>query len=365
MAIAHNSTLFLGNGTGNLSALYTPPSTPRGVLVGVVQDSGTTNELTSVTYGAAAMAPVALSPLVHANGTEDGVVYYYFLGSSIPTGAQTVTVNVNGTGSVKAARVWTVTAAADTEVVDTKTLDSASTATPSVTLVTPAGVETYIVAALHTGESAGGNVDADVGYTEENVFDFGVAVCQFVRRSAIATGGNITVGWTLTAGAEEAGVLAVAIREVSGSNTSPDTPNGIVGARATTTTVLNGDAFADDDVGDLHAASDWEVDVTAGDFSSPVFQSLDDATNKTTITATGLSAGTAYKFRVRYKDDSGDAGTQWSSWSTAVDFATLHEGITLPESIEIVFDVGTALAGLVRRGKSGSVGINSGLSIGL
>lgn len=216
MAIAFDKVTGLGNGTTGLSVLHTPIGTPRGALVLVVQDAGATDEVTSVTYGASAMSAVALSPNLHTTGLEDGVLYGYFLGSSVPTGAQTVTVNVNGTGSTKVGWVATVTAAADTSVEDTSILDSGGVANPSVVL--DIASDSWIAAIIHSGQGTTGSVTEGTDYTNQSKFDFGAAVAQMVYRTNIATAGAITVDWTVAS--EEAGILAVAIKEGVSSGTT-------------------------------------------------------------------------------------------------------------------------------------------------
>lgn len=106
------------------------------------------------------------------------------------------------------------------------------------------------------------------------------------------------------------------------ANTKPATPTLTVGDVGQTTADLSGSAFSDPD-GDGHEASRWQVDVEGGDFSSPVYDSGEDESNLTSITAIGLSPGRSYVARLQYKDDSEqEDGTEYSSWSTEVSFTT-------------------------------------------
>lgn len=97
----------------------------------------------------------------------------------------------------------------------------------------------------------------------------------------------------------------------------PDTPTLTVDDVGETDVDVSGSAYNHAD-GDPHAASQWQVDLQAGDFSTPVFDSGDDTTNLTSRNISGLSVGTGYKARVRYKDDDGI----YSDWSNAVNFTT-------------------------------------------
>lgn len=101
-------------------------------------------------------------------------------------------------------------------------------------------------------------------------------------------------------------------------NDPPDTPTLTVDEAREDEADLSGSAFSDPD-GDNHAASQWQVDVAGGDFSTPVFDSGRDVTNLLSITATGLTAETDYIARVRYEDDGSGS---FSEWSTEVSFTT-------------------------------------------
>jgi hypothetical protein len=87
------------------------------------------------------------------------------------------------------------------------------------------------------------------------------------------------------------------------------------------TPTLKASAFSDSDTGDTHAASQWQISTTAGNYSSPVFDSSTDTSNLITITIPSgkLDYSTAYYWHVRYQDNHGD----WSNWSTETSFTTL------------------------------------------
>ena len=96
------------------------------------------------------------------------------------------------------------------------------------------------------------------------------------------------------------------------SNVSPTT-----GAGASLTPTLSSSGYSDEE-GDSHLASQWQVTTTAGNYSSPAYDSLVDATHLTSITvpADKLTGGTPYYWRVRYQDYWG----QWSAYSTETSF---------------------------------------------
>lgn len=144
----------------------------------------------------------------------------------------------------------------------------------------------------------------------------GIALASLVQTGGPTATGDFT--WAQTNGSTR--TLAFSIRPAV-TAVVPDTPTANAAASITTTgAALSASAFSDGDA-DAHLNSDWQVDEAAGDFSSNAFESLADATHKTSISATGLAPHTAYKYRVRYRDDSG--ATDTSEWSTPVSFSTL------------------------------------------
>jgi hypothetical protein len=107
------------------------------------------------------------------------------------------------------------------------------------------------------------------------------------------------------------------------SSRPPGQPSNVSPTNATTNVVvtptLQSSVFSDPDTGDTHAASQWQVTVTSGNYSSPVFDSGTDTTHLTSITTPSLNYSTTYYWHVRYQDNH-DA---WSSWSTETSFTTL------------------------------------------
>lgn len=217
MAIAHDAVSNSGLGTTALGWTHTPTGTPRGVVVLVVQDVGSGDEVTSVTYGGTAMTRVAY--LASVLGGEDGAVYAYFLGASVPTGSQAVAVNVDATGSNKGAAAFTVTASTDTEVDTFDSLDSASLDDPSITLST--SQECMVYAGLHSGQGVPTAVTAGAAYTQSHAGDdFGVALAEFERSTSPIAAGSVVVDFASVA-ADEVGMIALAIREVVAASGVP------------------------------------------------------------------------------------------------------------------------------------------------
>jgi hypothetical protein len=99
---------------GSFSWTHAPSGTPRGVLC-FTHVNANADDATAVDYGASAMASVSGGRAVDTAG-EPGDTKAWFLGSSVPTGNQTVTVTRNNNSNVMYASCVTVTASSDTEV---------------------------------------------------------------------------------------------------------------------------------------------------------------------------------------------------------------------------------------------------------
>ena len=207
MAIAYDAASAATPGTGNLSWTHTPVGTPRGVMVFIVQDGSTSDQVSSVTYGGDAMTEVCFA----ANTGTAGYVYGYWLGTSIPTGAQTVAVTVSG-ATAKAAGCITVTAAADLVVDDAPDGDLGSVADPSIDVTVATGRVAYIAGALHSAESTPTDLTPASGFTQVTEYDFGFQVGSIIRRDATDTAGTVSVAWT-DAVAENSAACAIALRE--------------------------------------------------------------------------------------------------------------------------------------------------------
>ncbi|MBC8445900.1 MAG: S8 family serine peptidase [Chloroflexi bacterium] len=106
------------------------------------------------------------------------------------------------------------------------------------------------------------------------------------------------------------------------SNTSP--ADGATGISLTPT--LQSSAFSDPDAGDTHAASQWQVTTTPGDYSTPIFDSGTDTLHLTSIAIPSgtLSHDTTYGWHVRHRDNHG----AWSLYSAETSFTTRTEAVT-------------------------------------
>lgn len=132
MAVAYDTFSDSISGTGTeefttatspVTWTHTPVGTPRGVLIFAIQRGSSTDEFTgAITYGGQALTAVTGGRAIDTGG-ETGATKAYFLGTGIPSGAQTVSIAHAATAGVSK-KVWcvTVTAAADTAIAGTPVL---------------------------------------------------------------------------------------------------------------------------------------------------------------------------------------------------------------------------------------------------
>jgi len=93
MAIAFDTSIeSVRTGTSDpMTWTHTPVGTPRAIAIAFVHGTSSTDHVSTVTYGG-----VSMSRIVRATdtATEQGAAEWWFLGASIPTGAQTVSADL-------------------------------------------------------------------------------------------------------------------------------------------------------------------------------------------------------------------------------------------------------------------------------
>ncbi len=118
-------------------------------------------------------------------------------------------------------------------------------------------------------------------------------------------------------------------------NRRPNQPTGVYppdcSGGISLTPILQSSDFSDPDSGDTHAASEWRVTTTPGDYTEPVFLSTEDTSSLTQIAiGSGHLVGNAtYHWQVRHKDNHGS----WSDWSVETTFTTLDQPPNRPTPI--------------------------------
>jgi hypothetical protein len=211
MAVAYDAVGSQPTQTTSPTWTHTPVGTPRGILVFVLQYATGSDDVTGVTYGGVAMTELGTSPLLHSTG-ETFSVYAYFLGTSIPTGAQSVAVT--GTASNKCGVSYSVTANTDTKVENSSAfINSDSQANPSATLGLN-GKTCFVALGAMSGHNGVASTTPTAGWTSsfEDVSS-GVTQVSLAYKYDTIGSSDVTVGWTQTA--EDATSIAVAITELA------------------------------------------------------------------------------------------------------------------------------------------------------
>lgn len=182
----------------------------RGVLV-LVSASNSSGAVTGVTVGGVACTQVNLSPLTTASGElASWKLSGWLLGSSVPTGSQTVAISGTSTNGNVLVGVFRVTASADVEHVTSATVSNTSLANPSATL-SLGGRTCFCAQVWLSGHDAVTSTTQLTSWTSRNETDVGTLVGGFYSYDTVASA-DVTAGWTQTA--EDALMLAVAISEV-------------------------------------------------------------------------------------------------------------------------------------------------------
>ena len=194
---------------------YVPSGTPRGILIfGFSMNAGTDVEFdATATYGGVTAARTSPGFAGDTVG-EPVAVCCYFLGASVPTGTQTVSVGHSASANPKYVMAVGLTAAADLEVLDAEVLSGAGT-NPQVTL--DSGATTAIrVFAASSGLNAPGNLTIISGGTAVSSADAGARVWVSGRQTTPGSG-STAVGWTATTASRA--MVGVAVAEVAGAVT--------------------------------------------------------------------------------------------------------------------------------------------------
>lgn len=212
MAVAFDKvTEHSSGGADPVTFDHTPIGTPRGIVVLIMNNASSTDVVSSVTYGGVAMTRVRTDA---DTANEQMRTWVYFLGSSIPTGTQTVSIDATTTIAPECFCV-SVTADGDTEVQDHDGV-SENAANPQVTL-SYGGKTCIAFGIIGSGLASTSSLTKLSGMSQLEWFDFGQQVCEGARQTTPGTS-DFTYGYT--ASIDDVAMSVVAITE-SGLSTSP------------------------------------------------------------------------------------------------------------------------------------------------
>lgn len=219
MAVAWDSQSESHTGTtgsvseGSFSWTHTPSGTPAGILVFTFTNFST-DIISAVDYGGVAMTAVSGGYAVDT-ATEPGNCKAWYLGSSIPIGAQTITVTRTNDASTAYGACHAVTAGGDTEVYLPGIVllqNNGTFAEQNVDDGSP-GTDSLRFAGAHSGNSSQGIGGANSTLDVASCIDYGVYVNVTVRETTAGQGSR-PVGFSYGTSDDRAAVH-LAVREVS------------------------------------------------------------------------------------------------------------------------------------------------------
>lgn len=101
---------------------HTPVGTPRGIALAITHGETVSGQISSVTYGGQSMTLQATKTL--SFGGEAGRTQWWYLGTGIPTGAQTVSIDLTSATTIDMQFVCiSLTANTDTSVIAVSNTD--------------------------------------------------------------------------------------------------------------------------------------------------------------------------------------------------------------------------------------------------
>lgn len=201
------------------SGSHNPVGTPRGALVLIVGNNHGSDSISSVTYDGDALTEISLSPLDGSATAESlGFVYGYFKGDSL-SAADPATVTITTVSTAEAnGDVYTVTAGADTEMVDTDSVVEAYQANPSGTL-SLGGATSFCAEVWMSGRNTVAQVTELSNWTARRESDHGPRTSGGYSYDTIGST-DVTHGYT--APDDDVLLLATALTEsAAGPSTRP------------------------------------------------------------------------------------------------------------------------------------------------
>jgi hypothetical protein len=311
VSVAHDAVSEDPTGTSASAAnpqtwTHTPSGTPKGVLVFTISafGGGSTDGVSGCTYGGVAMTEVAVA---HDTASEPAHTRVFFLGASIPTGAQTVSVSKSAGCNTWCVAI-TVTAAGDTETTGSVLLQEDGTlAQQSVDDGSP-GTNSMRYAGGFWGASAIPGLGANS--TTVHDIDVGTSTARVVRETTAGQGSRL-VGFT-DAGSEDRAIVHIAIKEVSAdqSKSSSDangtTTEAVTETASSSSTDVNGTVTESSAVSVPISASDTNGATT--ETSTPKATYAVSEANETTAETNSLVSAIAQTEVNGTTSESGSAG---------------------------------------------------------
>lgn len=190
--IAFDAFSSSAGGTGNQSWTHTPVGIPNGVIVFVNQAVAVTDQVSSVTYGGVNMTRLAFNTLAGTFG-----VYAYFLGTGIPTGAQTVLVTVGG-AATKVGAAISVTASGDCSNSGLDTSITAGSLTNPSGTIALSSKTSFCAMGFMSGQAGTGGVAPLANWTSRLTGVLAANNVGGIYSYDVIGSSDVTDGWTQT-----------------------------------------------------------------------------------------------------------------------------------------------------------------------
>jgi hypothetical protein len=217
------------NGADPWTFTHTPVGTPRGIII-TAAHSAVSSDLISgsvVSYGGVNV------PRIRSIGVpsgEAGRAYIWFLGTGVPTGAQTVSIDFSSsplTGALFTCSSWT--AADDIEAIDSDEVASASTLGLNATLQY-GGRTCAAVFGAFEGRGVPNDATVLTGMSEMADLDFGPWQ-HIVGRQTTPGSSDFTAGYSQNVIVNSAALVAIAISEKLSVGGGPRSQGIIIAAQ--------------------------------------------------------------------------------------------------------------------------------------
>jgi hypothetical protein len=171
---------------------HTPAGTPAAVVLTAVHGTSSTDHISTVTYGG-----VSMSRVVRATdtATEPGAAEIWFLGKSVPTGTQTLSIDLTSatTDDFHFVAITLTSGGGGVEVIDSDSV-SADQANPSVTLQY-GGRTAIAVGSLYGGGADGSAFAPNANCTTVHDHDLGNFYSETIRQTTPGTA-DFAIGGT-------------------------------------------------------------------------------------------------------------------------------------------------------------------------
>ncbi len=193
------------------SYTHTPSGTPRGVLIFVYTLLQTADVVTGVTYGGVSVTAVSGGSATDT-ATEPGRVTAYFLGSSVPTGAQTVSVTKSSAAVSIYINTITITSSVPYNLETTGVVlqqENGAIAQSTVDDGSP-GTNSMRFAGCYSGATS-----ISAGASSTLLQSMAISTTAFAASVRETTAGQGARSTGCTAGNDDRAVVALAVREVS------------------------------------------------------------------------------------------------------------------------------------------------------